>query len=81
MPQGEAGTFQGLYTTGGTPPAVIQRLSDELRKILAQSEIQQKVAEQGGNVQSGKPEDLKAWLQENIKMYGEIIRAANIKVE
>ena len=81
LPQGEAGTFQGLYTTGGTPPAVIQRLSDELRKILAQSEIQQKVAEQGGNVQSGKPEDLKAWLQENIKMYGEIIRAANIKVE
>lgn len=81
LPAQEAGTAQGLLASGGTPPAVIQRLSEELRKILAQPEIQQKIAEQGGEVQSGKPEDLKSWLQDNIKVYGEIIRAANIKVE
>ena len=56
-------------------------MSNELRKILAQPEIQQKIAEQGGIVQSGKPDDLKAWLQESIKSYGAEIRAANIKVE
>ena len=81
LPAADAGTFQGLLTTAGTPPAVIQRLSDELRKILAQPEIQQKIAEQGGIVQSGKPDDLKGWLQESIKSYGAEIRAANIKVE
>ena len=81
LPAQDAGTPQGLLTTAGTPPAVIQRLSEELRKILAQPDIQQKIAEQGGEVQSGKPEDMKAWLQDNIKAYGEIIRAANIKVE
>lgn len=81
LPATEAGTPQGLLTTGGTPPAVVQRLSDELRKILAMPEIQQKIAEQGGEVQSAKPEDLKAWLKDSIRSYGEIIRAANIKVE
>jgi tripartite-type tricarboxylate transporter receptor subunit TctC len=81
LSQGESGTFQGLLTTAGTPPAVIQRLSEELRKILAQPEMQQKIAEQGGDVQSGKSEDLKSWLQANIKSYGETIRSANIKVE
>ena len=77
----ESGSPQGLLTTGGTPPAVVARLSDELRKILAQPEMQQKIAEQGGEVQSGKAEDMKTWLHANIKSYGEIIRAANIKVE
>ncbi|MEI7613905.1 MAG: tripartite tricarboxylate transporter substrate binding protein [Betaproteobacteria bacterium] len=81
LPAQDAGTPQGLLTTAGTPPAVIQRLSEELRKILAQPDILQKIAEQGGEVQSGKAEDMKAWLQDNIKAYGEIIRAANIKVE
>lgn len=81
LPQQDAGTFQGLLTTGGTPPAVVARLSEELRKILAQPDMQQKIAEQGGEVASGKPEDLKAWLQENTKSYGEVIKANNIKVE
>jgi tripartite-type tricarboxylate transporter receptor subunit TctC len=81
LPAQDAGSPQGLLTTGGTPPAVVKRLSDELRKILAQPEMHQKIEEQGGEVQSGKSEDLKAWLQANIKSYGEVIRAANIKVE
>ena len=81
LPAQDAGSPQGLLTTGGTPPAVVKRLSDELRKILAQPEMHQKIEEQGGEVQSGKAEDLKAWLQANIKSYGEVIRAANIKVE
>lgn len=81
LPASDYGTFQGLFTTAGSPPAAIQRLSEELRKILAQQDIQQKIAEQGGETQSGKAEDLKAWLQANIKSLGAEIRAANIKVE
>ena len=81
LPQADAGTFQGVLTTAGTPPAVVKRLSDELRKILAMPEIQQKIAEQGGVIQSATPEDLKAWLQTSIKTYGAEIRAAQLKGE
>jgi tripartite-type tricarboxylate transporter receptor subunit TctC len=81
LPLPDAGSFQGLLTTGGTPPAIIQRLSDELRKILAQPDIQEKIAKQGGVIQSGKPDDLRDWLQEYTEIYGTEIRAANIKVE
>ena len=81
LPQADAGSFQGLLTTAGTPPAVIQKLAEEMRKILAQPDIQQKISELGGEPQSAKPEDLHAWMQENIKIYGEVIRANNIKVE
>lgn len=81
LPAEDYGTFQGIFTTAGTPPAVIQRLNDELRKILAMPDIQQKIAEQGGEVQSGKPEDMKNWLHESIKSYGAEIRTAGIKGE
>lgn len=81
LPQSESGSPQGLMTTAGTSPALIQKLSEEMRKILAQPDIQQKIADLGGEPQSAKPEDLKAWMQANIKTYGEVIRANNIKVE
>jgi hypothetical protein len=44
-------------------------------------DIQKKIEEQGGLVQSGKPEDLAAWFDENIEAYGAEIRAAKLKVE
>lgn len=81
LPQGDVGTFQGILTTGGTPPAVVKRLNDELRKVLSDPEIKQKIADQGGEAQPGTPEELKTWLQTHIKKYGDAIRAANIKVE
>ncbi len=81
LPAEDYGTLQAIFATGGTPPAVVARLNEELRKILAMPDIQQKIAEQGGEVQSGKPEDLQKWLKEGIKTYGAEIRAAGIKVE
>ena len=38
---GDAGTWQGLMATGGSPPELIARLNGELRKILAEPDIAQ----------------------------------------
>lgn len=81
LPMGDAGTPQAFLTTGGTPEKVVKRLSDEIRKILADPEMQQKIAEQGGEVQSVNPAELKKWLEEKNKFYTEIIKAAGIKAE
>jgi len=81
LPQGDAGSFQGLLTTAGSPSGLIQRLNVEIRKILAEPEMIQKIADQGGEVQTGKPEELKAWLAGKIKEFGAAISANNIKVE
>jgi tripartite-type tricarboxylate transporter receptor subunit TctC len=75
-----AGTWQGIMTTGGTPPEMVARLNSELQKILAMPEIQEKIAEQGGKVRPGTPDEFKTWMSDSIKSYGEIIREAGIKV-
>jgi tripartite-type tricarboxylate transporter receptor subunit TctC len=81
LPAAEYGTFQGVFTTAGSPPATIRRLSDELQKILALPDIRQKIAEQGGEAQSGKAEELKNWLHASIELFAAEIRAAGIKIE
>ncbi|MCJ8141918.1 tripartite tricarboxylate transporter substrate binding protein [Ancylobacter sp. A5.8] len=80
LPLADAGTWQGVMTTGGTPPEVVARLNAELAKILAMPEIKDRVAEQGGSVRPGSPDDAKAWLANAIKNWGEVARAADVKI-
>lgn len=79
LPLADAGTWQGLLTAGKTPPDVVARLNTELNKILAMPEIKEKIAEQGGSVRPGSPQDVKTWLTTNIKSWGDVVRAADIK--
>ncbi|MEW6256593.1 MAG: tripartite tricarboxylate transporter substrate binding protein [Pseudomonadota bacterium] len=80
LPLDDAGTWQALLTSGKTPPEVVAKLNAELQKILAMPDIQEKIAEQGGMVRPGTAEAVKTWLSTNIKAWGEIIRAADIKL-
>jgi tripartite-type tricarboxylate transporter receptor subunit TctC len=81
LPADDAGTWQGILTTAGTPPAVIARLNAELKKILAQPEIAARIAEQGGTVRIDTPEAFKTWLVGATETWGAAIREAGIKVE
>lgn len=74
-----AGTWQGLLTSGTTKPEMVQRLNAELQKILAMPDVQAKIAEQGGSVRPGTADDFKKWLAENIDTYAAIIKEAGIK--
>jgi tripartite-type tricarboxylate transporter receptor subunit TctC len=80
LPADTAGTWQGIMTTGGTPPEMVARLNSELQKILAMPDIQQKIAEQGGQIRPGTPDDFKTWMTENIQSLGAVVREAGIKV-
>lgn len=79
LPGGDAGTWQGILTTGGTPPAMVARLNAEIGKILALPEIKEKIAEQGGVVRAGTPAEFSAWLQDATTRWGGLIREAGIK--
>ncbi|POR55226.1 Bug family tripartite tricarboxylate transporter substrate binding protein [Bosea psychrotolerans] len=79
LPGGDAGTWQGILTTAGTPPAMIARLNAEIGKILETPDIKARIAEQGGVVRAGSPADFSAWLKDATTRWGGIIREAGIK--
>lgn len=78
-PANDAGTWQGLLTTGGTPAPVVKKLNEELKKILAQPDVQAKIAEQGGVVKAGSPDEFKTWLATSVKTWGGVIKENGIK--
>jgi tripartite-type tricarboxylate transporter receptor subunit TctC len=79
LPGGDAGTWQGLLTTAGSPPALVARLNTEVTKILAMPDISAKIAEQGGVVKAGPPAEFSAWLKDATTRWGGIIKDAGIK--
>jgi tripartite-type tricarboxylate transporter receptor subunit TctC len=80
LPADDAGSWQGILTTAGSPPALIERLNAELKKILAQPEIAAKIGEQGGLVKADTPDAFKTWLTGATETWGGIIKEAGIKV-
>jgi tripartite-type tricarboxylate transporter receptor subunit TctC len=81
LPVPDAGTWQGILTTAGSPPALIERLNAELKKVLAQPEIVAKIGEQGGAVKIDTPDAFKGWLTSATQTWGGIVQESGIKVQ
>ncbi|WID97564.1 tripartite tricarboxylate transporter substrate binding protein [Bosea vestrisii] len=79
LPGGDAGTWQGILTRAGTPPAMVTRLNAEIGKILEMPDIKAKIAEQGGVVRAGTPAEFATWLSDATTRWGGIIKEAGIK--
>ena len=82
MPIVEVGSWQGFLTSKGTPPAMAQRLNDEVKNILAMPEISQKITELGGDVRtSANPTEFGGWLAKAIDDWGAVVKAEGISVD
>ncbi|WP_225767175.1 tripartite tricarboxylate transporter substrate binding protein [Inquilinus sp. Marseille-Q2685] len=81
LPSADVGSWQGLLTTAGSPPALVDRLNQALGEILKQPEVAERIAQQGGRVVAGPPADLGSWLATNTAAWGKVIADAGIKGE
>jgi tripartite-type tricarboxylate transporter receptor subunit TctC len=71
----------GLVAPAGTPRAIVERLSTELRSALADEELQKRLAEEGGQVLSGTAEDYVAAIDREEKLWGSLVKSLDLKVE
>ena len=81
LPSADVGSWQGLLTTAGSPPALVEKLNQALGEILKQPEVAERIAQQGGRVVAGPPADLGSWLATNTEAWGKVIADAGIKGE
>ena len=59
----EADTLAGLLVPAGTPKAVVNKLSGEVLRILAQPDIREKISAQGFDVIASTPEQFAAQIR------------------
>jgi tripartite-type tricarboxylate transporter receptor subunit TctC len=70
----------GLFLPAGTPAPVVQKLSDEVNRILRLPEVTAKIEALGLQVGGGKPDEFAKTLHKDAGIYAKIIKDANIRL-
>ncbi len=80
FPDFEVSSWNGLLAPAGTPPAIIEKLYRELVKIIALPDIRERFAAQAAEPVGSSPAEFRAYIEREIKRWGEVARAANISL-
>ena len=81
VPGFEYGGWQGLLAPRGTPRPVLDKLRDGLMKAMNLQETREIMNRQGADVVTNTPEEFLRFVQEEIKKFGPVVKAAGLKVE
>ncbi|MDB5377254.1 MAG: tripartite tricarboxylate transporter substrate binding protein [Rubritepida sp.] len=81
MPGFVSTTWHGLMAPAGTPPATVERLNAEFRKINAMPDIQQRLVSLGLTPLHGDPAEMSAAVVKDVTHWGEVVRRAGLRPE
>jgi tripartite-type tricarboxylate transporter receptor subunit TctC len=81
VPGYEAVGWFGSVAPAGTPREIIQRLNLETRNALALPDVRERVIAAGTEPATTTPEEFAAYIREETKKWGEVVRAAGIKLQ
>jgi tripartite-type tricarboxylate transporter receptor subunit TctC len=71
----------GVLAPAGTPPAVINRLSEEMRKSLAKPETRERMRQRGAVIIGDTPAEFAAFLKKDYERWQQVIKAAGVKAQ
>ena len=72
-------TWNGVWTTGGTPPAVVARLETELRKVIAMPEVVASINKTGVKVTNLGSRELAKIIQDEAAHWAGVLKYAGVK--
>ncbi len=81
LPGYSAYSWMGVAAPRGTPEAVVRRLHEALRDVLAQPRVNEALAHLGMQVEASPPEVFGRFLRRDIATWAEVIRASDIRPE
>ena len=77
----EPGSWFALFAPAKTPMPIIRRLNEELNKMLAMKDVQERMNIMGIIPTPGKPEDFRKTQQRDIAVWTRVVKQSGIKVE
>jgi tripartite-type tricarboxylate transporter receptor subunit TctC len=81
LPGYEAIGWFGAVAPAGTSPEVIGRLNSEIRNALSAADVRDKALAAGAEPFPTTPQEFAAYIREETKKWGEVVRAAGIKLQ
>jgi len=80
VPGYELGGWFGLLAPAKTPKSVVDRLTGEVRKAVADPKLKERLTEQGLDVFGSSSEEMLAVMRADTKKWGEVIAATGAKI-
>ncbi|AKQ54103.1 Bug family tripartite tricarboxylate transporter substrate binding protein [Bordetella hinzii] len=81
VPGYEAQAWIALLAPAGTPKPVIDQLNAATRKALGRADLQDKLAGLGAETVSVSPADTRQFIQREITVWGQAVKASNARVD
>jgi tripartite-type tricarboxylate transporter receptor subunit TctC len=73
--------WYAMFAPAKTPKAVIDRLNKEMNAVLNEPANEKRIEDQGAEVETGTPEQLKSFVQKEVGHWKGVVTAAKIKIE
>jgi len=77
----EVGLWSGVFAPAATPPSIVRKLEAELRKIMQMADVKEKFKAMATPTVGSTAAEFAHLIDTETKMWGEVGRAANVKLE
>ena len=81
LPGFEAVSWFGVLAPAKTPPAVVAKLNAEINKIISNTEMRQRLVEQGTEPAVMSPEQFAQHIKDEIAKWGKVVKASGATVD
>jgi len=81
LPGYEASAWYGLGVPNGTPPEIVDKLSNEANAILADPKVKARFADLGATLLAGPPADFGRLIADETEKWAKVIKFAGIKAD
>jgi tripartite-type tricarboxylate transporter receptor subunit TctC len=81
VPGYEADSFHGVSVPKGTPRDIVDKLNADINAVLADPKVKARLADLGGEVFTGTPEDYGRYLASEIARWSNVIAFSGAKAE
>jgi tripartite-type tricarboxylate transporter receptor subunit TctC len=81
VPGYEATSWFGMFAPAATPAPVVARLNAALAKVLADPEVKKKLAEQGAEPYSEKPEQFAEFIRQETAKWSKVVKDSGASVD
>lgn len=81
VPGFELDAWVALFAPAGTPPQVVNKLTEAVKSAVAQPDVKQRAGQQGVELRYQSPDELSKLLKRELDYWGKVIRTANITAD
>jgi tripartite-type tricarboxylate transporter receptor subunit TctC len=81
IPGFDIASWQGLFLPAGTPPAIVNKLNAEVRRIFDLSEVRERIAATGADIATTTPQAFVDYIRAEITKWEKVVKASGARLD